>query len=113
MAARFTHLTTRQDNRLARQQARSACAAALLRRIHVVVTRHVSWVPPSPPRLDIQLAPGRSQPFPPDQDRGLGGVTVARAAPAELDRVRSRRGHADRARPGRNGPFRPTRELSE
>ena len=45
MAARFTHLTTRQDNRLARQQARTACAAALLRRIHVVVTRHVSWGP--------------------------------------------------------------------
>jgi hypothetical protein len=50
MAARFTHPTTRQDNRLARQQARTACGAALLRRIHVVVTRHVSWVPPSPPR---------------------------------------------------------------
>ncbi len=31
MAARFTYLTTRQDNRLARQQARTACAAALLR----------------------------------------------------------------------------------
>ena len=31
MAARFTHLTTREDNRLARQQARTACAAALLR----------------------------------------------------------------------------------
>ena len=45
MAARFAHLTTRQDNRLARQQARTACAAALLRRIHVVVTRHVSCGP--------------------------------------------------------------------
>jgi len=43
MAARFTHLTTRQDNRLARQQARTACAAALLRWIHVVVTRRVTW----------------------------------------------------------------------
>jgi transposase len=28
MAARFGYLTTRQDNRLARQQARTACAAA-------------------------------------------------------------------------------------
>jgi len=28
MAARFAHLITRQDNRLARQQARTACAAA-------------------------------------------------------------------------------------
>ena len=45
MAARFTHLTTREDNRLARQQARTACAAALLRWIHVVVTRRVTWDP--------------------------------------------------------------------
>ena len=45
MAARFTHLTTREDNRLARQQARTACAAALLRWIHVVITRRVAWDP--------------------------------------------------------------------
>jgi transposase len=45
MAARFAHLTTRQENRLARQQARTACAAALLRWIHVVVTRRVAWDP--------------------------------------------------------------------
>ena len=45
MAARFAHLTTRQDNRLARQQARAACAAALLRWIHVVITRRVAWDP--------------------------------------------------------------------
>jgi transposase len=45
MAARFTYLTTREDNRLARQQARTACAAALLRWIHVVVTRQVAWDP--------------------------------------------------------------------
>ena len=45
MAARFTHLTTRDDNRLARQQARTACAAALLRWIHVVITQRVSWDP--------------------------------------------------------------------
>jgi transposase len=45
MAARFTYLTTREDNRLARQQARTACAAALLRWIHVVVTRRVTWDP--------------------------------------------------------------------
>ena len=31
MAAKVTHLTTRDGNRLARQQARTACAAALLR----------------------------------------------------------------------------------
>jgi len=45
MAARFTYLTTREDNRLARQQARTACAAALLRWIHVVATRRVNWDP--------------------------------------------------------------------
>jgi transposase len=45
MAARFTHLTTREDNRLARQQARTAAAAALLRWIHAVTTRKASWDP--------------------------------------------------------------------
>ena len=45
MAARFTYLTTRGNNRLARQQARTACAAALLRWIHVVITRRVAWDP--------------------------------------------------------------------
>ena len=45
LAARFAHLTTREDNRLARQQARTACAAALLRWIHVVITRRVAWDP--------------------------------------------------------------------
>jgi transposase len=45
MAARFTYLTTREDNKLTRQQARTACAAALLRWNHVVVTRRVSWDP--------------------------------------------------------------------
>jgi transposase len=43
MAARFTYLTTREQNRLARQQARTACAVALLRWLHVVTTRRVSW----------------------------------------------------------------------
>jgi transposase len=45
MAAKFTHLTTRDDNRLARQQARTACAAALLRWLHVVITKRVCWDP--------------------------------------------------------------------
>ena len=45
LAARFGHLTTRQNNRLASQQARAACAAALLRWLHVVVTRGVAWNP--------------------------------------------------------------------
>jgi hypothetical protein len=41
-AARFAHLTTRADNRLARHQARTACAAALLRWIHVVITQRIT-----------------------------------------------------------------------
>ena len=45
MAARFTYLTSRDRNRLARQQARTACAAALLRWLHVVITRQVNWDP--------------------------------------------------------------------
>ena len=45
MPARFTYLTTREHNRLARQQARTACAAALLRWIHAVITQHVTWDP--------------------------------------------------------------------
>lgn len=45
MAARFTYLTTRDHHRLARQQARTACAAALLRWLHVVITQRVSWDP--------------------------------------------------------------------
>jgi hypothetical protein len=45
MAARFIYLTTRPDNRLARQQARTACAAALPRWIHVVITRPVARDP--------------------------------------------------------------------
>ena len=56
MAARFTHLTTRDHNRLARQQARTACAAALLRWLHVVITRRVSW--------DPIIAAGHTPPLP-------------------------------------------------
>ncbi|MGH3676819.1 MAG: transposase, partial [Mycobacterium sp.] len=43
MAARHRYLTTRQHNRLTDGQARAAIAAALLRWIHVVVTRRVCW----------------------------------------------------------------------
>ena len=41
MAARYQYLTTRDHNRLTNGQARAAIAAALLRWIHVIVTRHV------------------------------------------------------------------------
>jgi transposase len=44
-AARFTHLTGRQVNPLNSGQARAAIAAALLRQLHIVVTRRVRWDP--------------------------------------------------------------------
>lgn len=44
-AARFEHLTKRSDNPLSPGQARAAIAAALLRQLHVVVTRRVHWNP--------------------------------------------------------------------
>jgi transposase len=56
MAARFAYLTTREDNRLARQQARTACAAALLRWIHVVITRRVAWDPAIAGRTPLRQA---------------------------------------------------------
>ena len=43
MAARYRYLTGRQHNRLTDGQARAAIAAALLRWIHVVVTKRVHW----------------------------------------------------------------------
>jgi transposase len=43
MAARYQHLTTRKANPLKDGQARAAIAAALLRWIHVIVTRRVTW----------------------------------------------------------------------
>jgi transposase len=43
MAARYRHLTSRTTNRLKDGQARAAIAAALLRWIHVIVTRRVTW----------------------------------------------------------------------
>jgi transposase len=43
MAARYQHLTTRKTNQLSDGQARAAIAAALLRWIHVITTRRVTW----------------------------------------------------------------------
>ena len=43
MAARYRHLTTRKVNPLSEGQARAALAAALLRWIHVLTTRGVTW----------------------------------------------------------------------
>lgn len=43
LAARFAHLTTRDTDRLTAGQARAACAAALLRWLHAVVTKRQMW----------------------------------------------------------------------
>ncbi|MFC5142017.1 IS110 family transposase [Actinomycetospora rhizophila] len=43
LAARYEHLTTREHNRLAGQQARAACAATLLRWLHAIVVRRTPW----------------------------------------------------------------------
>jgi transposase len=44
-AARYTHLTSRQHNRLSDGQARSAVAAALLRQLWVVCVNQIPWEP--------------------------------------------------------------------
>jgi transposase len=51
LAARYEHLTTREHNRLAGQQARAARAATLLRWLHAVVVRRTAW--------DAEIAAGR------------------------------------------------------
>lgn len=43
LAAKFTHLTTREGDRLAPGQARVACAAALLRWLHAIITQRRPW----------------------------------------------------------------------
>jgi len=53
-AARLTFLTTREGNRLSTGQAHAALAAALLRQLHVVVTRRVPW--------DAAIASGTAMP---------------------------------------------------
>ena len=43
LQARYTHLTSREDKRLADGQARTACAAALLRWLRAVITTGRAW----------------------------------------------------------------------
>ncbi|MEU6643554.1 IS110 family transposase [Saccharomonospora sp. NPDC046836] len=43
LTARFQHLTTRAENPLTTGQAHAALAAALLRWLHVIITRRVPW----------------------------------------------------------------------
>jgi hypothetical protein len=45
LGAKFTHLTTREHDRLAPGQARVACAAALLRWLHAIITKRQPWNP--------------------------------------------------------------------
>jgi hypothetical protein len=61
-AARFRYLTTGEANRLSTGQAHAALAAALLRQLHVVVTRRIPW--------DPAIASGAAMP-------GQGQVVVA------------------------------------
>ena len=44
-AARYRHLTTRQDNKLKPTQAQSVIAAAILRQLHAVITTGQAWDP--------------------------------------------------------------------
>jgi hypothetical protein len=42
-AARFTHLTTRESNKLKVPQAHAVIAAAILRHLHAVITTGQAW----------------------------------------------------------------------
>src|SRR4029453_13120336 len=56
MAARYRHLTTRKANPLSEGQARAALAAALLRWIHVLTTRGLTWAAPLAGAGDLPAA---------------------------------------------------------
>ena len=45
LADKYTHLTTRDRDRLTDAQARVACAATLLRWLHAIATRRQTWNP--------------------------------------------------------------------
>lgn len=44
-AARYTHLTTRQKNKLKPTQAQTVIASAILRHFHAVITTGQAWDP--------------------------------------------------------------------
>jgi transposase len=56
LAAKYAHLTSRDANRLADGQARTACAAALLRWLWAVITTGQAW--------DARIAAGEATPVP-------------------------------------------------
>jgi transposase len=44
-AARYRHLTTRENNKLTATQAQTVIAAAILRHLHAVITSGAAWDP--------------------------------------------------------------------
>lgn len=70
--ARYRHLTTREHNRLRPAQARAALAAALLRQLHVVVTRRIAW--------DPAIAAGTAEPTPTARPGHAGPEVAPQAA---------------------------------
>ena len=44
-AARYRHLTTREDNKLTPTQAQTVIAAGILRHLHAVITTGTAWDP--------------------------------------------------------------------
>jgi transposase len=54
LAAKYTHLTRRETDQLTDGQARAACAAALLRWLHAIITSGQAWNP--------DIAAGRTRP---------------------------------------------------
>ena len=63
IAARFRHLTTRETTG-SRQQARAAIAAALLRWLHVITTRRITW-DATLAGAEAELVPSRPEREPP------------------------------------------------
>jgi transposase len=56
MAARYRHLTTRDNNPLSDGQAKAALAAALLRWVHVITTERVAWNPARAGAINLPAA---------------------------------------------------------
>ena len=84
-AARYRHLTTRENNKLRPTQAQTVIAAAILRHLHAVITTGRTWDPA------IATHGRRASPSPiwfgggadvlaASQDQGLEGVVAKRLA---------------------------------
>ncbi|MGZ4613214.1 MAG: transposase [Kineosporiaceae bacterium] len=92
-AARFTHLTTGEANRLSAGQARAAIAGALLRQLHVVVTRRQTWDPDIAAAGRTACTAPEQRPPPPESigqarpvtDRGRPSTRRAGQAPRGIE----------------------------